>query len=315
MTKKKFGLALGGGAALGWAHIGILRVLAENGIEVDLVAGTSMGSIVGGSFAAGKLDTLEEHARAITWSKMLSLADMKLGRSGLFAGDKVVRMLVDNLGGVNIENLELPFAAVAVDLVKGEQVVFKSGLLTDAIRASISLPGIFAPVHRGDQWLVDGGLVNTVPVSVCRDMGAEVVVGVNVVADYLSRAESVGLLDTDNSDGSLSEAEKKEVERTKGVIAKLQEWKQVVSERRQREPKGPGLLGIGVSAGSLVMRELAKGQLERNPPDVLIEPKVGQIMSFEFHRASELIEIGRECAKSRMDDIRAALEPGSRDLR
>lgn len=308
MTKKKFGLALGGGAALGWAHIGILRVLEENGIKVDIVSGTSMGSIVGGSYAAGKLDILEDHARAITWSKMLSLADMKLGRSGLFAGDKVVRMLVDNLGGVKIEDMPLPFAAVAVDLVRGEQVIFQDGPLTDAIRASISLPGIFAPVHRGDQWLVDGGLINTVPVSVCREMGADVVVGVNVVADYLSRAESVGLLETDDGDEAFTEDEKREVERTKGVVAKLQNWKQAVSDRRQKDAKGPGLLGVGISAGSLIMRELAKGQLERDPPDILIEPKVGQIMSFEFHRAAELIEIGRACALARLSEIRGAIE-------
>lgn len=214
MTKSEFpkiGLALGGGAALGWAHIGIIRVLQKRKVPLHCVCGTSIGAMVGGCHAAGKLNELEGIARGLTWTKMMALADVQIAKNGFLGGTKVVKELEAHLAEIDIEDLDLPFAAVAVDLIQGQEVVLQSGNLVEAIRASISLPGIFSPVEADAQLLVDGGLMNTVPVSLCRELGAEFVIGVNVVGDYLDKAESAGLLETDEP-MVLDSAEREEAE-------------------------------------------------------------------------------------------------------
>jgi NTE family protein len=294
----KIGLALGGGAALGWAHIGIINCLLEHGIYPQIVSGTSIGAMVGGCFAAGKLADLEEVSRSITWSQMLTFADIQFGKNGFLGGAKVVKELEGYLAGLEIEGLTMPFGAVAVDLITGEEVVLTSGALIEAIRASISLPGVFTPVRVGDTLLVDGGLMNTVPVSVCRDLGADFIIGVNVVGDYLGRAESTGLLVPPDSKETI--ADDREVVRSRNLAATLAAWKESAQKAFRKPKTDPGFLGVGIASGALIMRELAKGQINRCPPDFLLEPKVGHIMPIEFNRADELIEIGYQIMEAQL---------------
>ena len=181
-TTRKTGisLALGGGCARGWAHIGVLRALDEAGIEVSMIAGTSIGALVGGCYLAGKLDELEEFARSLTKRRIFGLLDLNLRGSGLFGGMKLDARLREHVDGIRFEDLSKPFVAVASEIRTGHEIWLTHGRIVDAMRASYALPGIFSPVLVGDRWLVDGALVNPVPVSAARAFGAEIVIAANL---------------------------------------------------------------------------------------------------------------------------------------
>lgn len=182
--KKKIGYALGGGAARGISHIGVLKVLEEYGQRPDVIAGTSMGAVVGALYASGlKAADIEELALGLDWKRILSLADITLPLSGLIQGKRVIALLESILGKIKFQQLKCSFACVTTDILTGRQVVLRDGSLIEALRATISIPGIFTPVRIDESYLVDGGLVNEVPVSVCREMGAGYVIGVNVIPE------------------------------------------------------------------------------------------------------------------------------------
>jgi len=180
----KIGYALGGGAARGLSHIGVLKVLEEYGIFPDIIAGTSMGAIVGALYANGlKAGDIEHLISQLDWKRLIQLADITLPVSGLLHGKRIVMLLNSILGDSTFPQLKFDFVCVATDIMTGEQVVLRDGSLIEAIRASISIPGIFTPVEINGRYLVEGGLVNEIPVSVCRERGAEYVVGVNVIPE------------------------------------------------------------------------------------------------------------------------------------
>ena len=186
------GLALGSGSARGVSHIGVIRGLQEAKINIDVVCGSSIGSLVGGAFAAGKLDIMEEIMRGFSWSEFLQFMELPLPRSGLIEGDKIAKYMRDRLSDVNIEDLAIPYGAVATDLTSGQEVWIQKGSLIDAVRASIAMPGLFTPAKRDGKLLADGGLVNPVPVSLCRALGAQIVIGVNPNTDVRVRYEEKG---------------------------------------------------------------------------------------------------------------------------
>src|SRR5882762_3733951 len=185
------GLALGGGAARGFAHIGILRTLITHGIVPHVVVGTSIGAVVGGAFAAGHLDTLEEWARSLQLRNILGYLDVRLNGSGLIGGEKLAAQLEASIGRTLIEELPLKYASVATEVRTGHEIWLTHGRVVDAMRASYALPGIFAPVLIGDRWLVDGALVNPVPVSVARAMGAEIVIAANLSSDVFTHSTTI----------------------------------------------------------------------------------------------------------------------------
>ena len=299
---QKLGLALGGGAALGWAHIGIIQVLTENDIRPDIVTGTSIGSIVGACYVAGKMEVLENVARGMNWHRMIRLADIQIGKNGFLAGEPVVALLREHLGDSRIEDFDRPFAAVAADLVSGDQVIFDKGDVVDALRASISIPGVFTPVRSGQRLLVDGGLLNTVPVSTCRDVGADLVIGVNIVGDFEGQAAAAGLLrgpDETSTQGRVGE--------TAGARVAFTNLGQSVARFFRKEAKEPGFLGVALTSGALILREIARGHAATCPADVYIEPKVGHITQIEFDKADELIALGREAIKVKIPQIKALL--------
>jgi NTE family protein len=187
--EKKIGIALGSGSARGWSHIGVIRSLQEAGIPIHIACGSSIGALVAGAFAANFLDTLDKWARELSWTDLLRFMDVRLPRSGIIEGDKITGYFKQNLSDANIEDLSIPFAAVATELNTGREIWIQKGSLIDAIRASVSLPGIFTPHHTGDRWLVDGGLINPVPVSLCRAMGADIVIAVNLNSDIMGKSE------------------------------------------------------------------------------------------------------------------------------
>lgn len=299
---KKLGLALGGGAALGWAHIGVLEVLSENNIKPDIVTGTSIGSLVGACYVAGQMKELEKIARGMNWHRMIRLADVQVGKNGFLAGAPIETLMRKHLGSIRIEDLDRPFAAVAADLVSGDEVVFRDGDIVEAIRASISIPGVFTPVRAGGRLLVDGGLVNTVPISTCRDLGADVVIGVNIVGDFEGQAAAAGLLpegDDASAGGEQSDA--------RGKRAAFVQFSQSVARFFRRDERQPGFLGVALTSGALVLREIARGHAATSPADIYVEPKVGHIAQIEFDKADELIALGREAIESRLPEIRDLL--------
>lgn len=296
------GLALGGGAALGWAHIGIIQVLIENDIRPDIVTGTSIGSIVGACYVAGKMEAMEKIARGMNWHRMIRLADVQIGKNGFLAGEPVVALLREHLGNSRIEDFDRPFAAVAADLVSGDQVIFDKGDVVEALRASISIPGVFTPVRSGQRLLVDGGLLNTVPVSTCRDLGADLVIGVNIVGDFEGQAAAAGLLRRPDESATPGKGGE-----TAGARAAFANLSQSVARFFRGEAKEPGFLGVALTSGALILREIARGHAATSPADVYIEPKVGHITQIEFDKADELIALGRDAITSKIPEIKALL--------
>ncbi len=301
----KIGLALGSGSARGWAHIGVIRALQEAGISVDFVAGTSIGALVGAVFVSGGLDALEDEARRLRWSRVMSFLDIIFPRSGLIDGKKVVDALGDHVPDRDIEDLPAPFGAVATDLSSGHELDIRSGNVIDAIRASISIPGIFTPVCKGDQVLVDGGLVNPVPVSLAREMGAQFVIAVDIGRDIVLMKDVPEAAESDpqpleppdtsgNSPayhGKLLNALNERI-RTFDERARSQ-----VSEWLKRGPK-PNIFEVLYTSSMIMQRQITAMRLKAEPPDLLIRPDVNRIGFLDYHRADWSIDAGyREAAR------------------
>ncbi|HEV7416011.1 patatin family protein [Tianweitania sediminis] len=271
-------LALGGGAARGWAHIGVLRALDEAGIAVDMIAGTSIGALVGGCYLAGKLDELEEFARSLTRRRIFGLLDLRLGGSGMFGGMKLDTRLQQHLAGVNFSDLDRPFVCVASELRTGHEIWITEGSLITAMRASYALPGVFEPVACNGRILVDGALVNPVPVSVCRAYEQPLVVGVNLHYDLFGRAAVIK-----HNAGELVVA--KDAPRPRTAPAPV-----TGTESRL------GIVGVMTEAFNIIQDRLSRSRLAGDPPDLSLQPKLGHIGLSEFHRADEAIRVGYETA-------------------
>lgn len=184
---RNIGLALGSGSARGWAHIGVIKALTEAGIHVDYVAGTSVGAVVGAVYASGRIDSFKDVVLQLDWKKIAFFLDVVFPKSGLIDGNRIAEFIRSHVGEKNIEDLSLPFCAVSTDLATGNEVIIKDGDIIEAVRASISVPGVFTPVRKKGSILVDGGLVNPVPVSVVREMGADLVIAVDLNHDIIGK--------------------------------------------------------------------------------------------------------------------------------
>ncbi len=283
--KAGISLALGGGAARGWAHIGVLRALDEAGIEVSMIAGTSIGALVGGCYLAGKLDALEEFARSLTKRRLFGLLDFNFGGSGLFGGMKLDTKLREHMNGARFEDLPKPFVCVASEIRTGHEIWLSSGLLITAMRASYALPGVFEPVATNGRVLVDGALVNPVPVSVCRAYEQPLVVAVNLHYDLFGRAAVIK-----HSAGELM------VEQDASPAARFN------AESRSKEAR-IGLTGVMVEAFNIIQDRISRARLAGDPPDLSLQPKLGHIGLTEFHRADEAIRIGYETTKAQLADL------------
>jgi NTE family protein len=281
--KSGISLALGGGAARGWAHIGVLRALDEAGIEVSMIAGTSIGALVGGCYLAGKLDALEEFARTLTKRRMFGLLDLHLGGNGLFGGMRLTQRMQEHMNGLTFADLAKPFVCVASELRTGHEIWLSSGSLITAMRASYALPGVFEPVTCNGRVLVDGALVNPVPVSVCRAYEQPLVVAVNLHYDLYGRAAVIK-----HSAGELVI----EKDPTPGAAP----------DPRARETR-LGITGVMVEAFNIIQDRISRARLAGDPPDMSLQPKLGHIGLSEFHRADEAIQMGYEATKGQIAEL------------
>lgn len=294
--RRKIGLALGSGSARGWSHIGVIQGLREEGIPIDMVCGTSIGAIVGGALAAGALDQLDEWVRELSWADIIGFMDVMFPRSGLIEGDKIIKFFKKNFTDPNIEDLPTPFAAVATDLMSGQEVWLREGSLMDAVRASISMPGIFVPFRQGERWLVDGGLVNPVPVSVCRAMGADIVIAVNLNSDIVGKRRPQKAPPRRNTPPKKEKAPGKLREQlTAYVNSTVRRGRSLIPARfgPGDSDRDPSLFEVMTTATNIMQDCITRQRLAGDPPDLLISPRLAHIGLLEYNRADETIQEGR----------------------
>ncbi|HEY8193719.1 MAG TPA: patatin-like phospholipase family protein [Hyphomicrobium sp.] len=289
MAKDKFALALGGGAARGWAHIGILRGLSEAGLTPDIIVGTSIGAIVGGHFAGGRLDELEEFARGLTRRRVFGYLDLSVSGSGLIAGQRLFDKFDDHLSGLKIEDLPTRFAAIATDLSSGHEIWLRHGCVTEAVRASSAIPGIVRPVKLNGRWLIDGCLVNPIPVSVCRALGAHTVIAVNLTSEF-GRGGIIVDDAVEEVDATPIEQEAAPITRWNGQGALQLLHRQLFGHRQET---APGITSVILNSFSIFHDRIARARLMGDPPDLLISPDLGHIGVLDFHRAEEMIAAGK----------------------
>ncbi len=307
VRKPKIGLAIGAGSARGWAHIGVLRELESSGIVPDVIAGTSIGAIVGGCHAAGKLGDIEDFALGMTKRRMFTLMDFSFSGSGLISGARLKERLDLALQDTKIEDLKTKFSAVATEMGSGHEIWLNKGRLVDAVRASYALPGIFEPLKINGRWLFDGALVNPVPVTVCRVLGAEIVIALNVNGDIRKPAVSEEAI-AENALGEFQHQAEASHQATSGFLPLLRNPASLF--RRQfaaGENGAPGIATAMVDAFNITQDRIARSRLAGDPPDISISPRLSGIGFFDFHRAAEMIAMGREAARKALPDIREVL--------
>jgi NTE family protein len=302
--KPVIGLALGGGSARGFAHIGILRALMAHGIVPNVVVGTSIGAVVAGAYAAGHLDELEEWARGLQPRNVFGYLDIRLNGSGLIGGTKLAAELEAYMGTTQIEELPVKYAAVATEVRTGHEIWLTRGRLIDAMRASYALPGIFSPVLVGDRWLVDGALVNPVPVSVARAFGAEIVIAANVSSDIFAHGTTVYA----HGPSVVAPAEPAlEAEAPRRGLRRLFSAERTMKREFFGSATRPGISSVMVDAFNIMQDRITRARLAGDPPDLLISPRVGQIGWFDFHRADDLIMHGMRAAQRAIDSVQEAI--------
>jgi NTE family protein len=287
--KLRLGLALGSGAARGWAHIGVIRALEERGIKPDLVCGTSIGALVGAAYASGELERLEKWATGLAWTKVVRLMDLTW-RGGLIRGTRLFTLFRTIFEDRDISELPIPYGAVATELHSGRELWLRHGKVLDAARASCAMPGLFTPVVRDGAVLVDGGLVNPVPVSMCRALGADIVVAVDLswgkLGPYRVSRDATA---TPQEPSWLDRFRKKKGEKEGGANTVAN----VVEAAAEATTRLPSIFDVFMTSLDIVEMRVARSRLAGEPADVLITPILPDFATMDFHRANEAMAEGR----------------------
>jgi NTE family protein len=294
------GIALGGGVARGFAHIGILKTLLAHGLRPHVITGTSIGALIGGLCAAGQLAVVEEWALGLSRRRVLGYLDVSLRGSGLINGERLARHLEAVIGRTMIESLGARFAAVATELSTGHEVWLTRGRLVEALRASYALPGVFAPVRIGGRWLVDGALVNPVPVSTARALDTGLVIAVNLNSGLIGRGSTIlnhGYDEDDHGPAIELAPQSHEMISVEKVLKR-----QIAGDMRR-----PRLSKVMIEAYNVMQDRITRAKLAGDPPDITISPRLGNIGLFDFHRAGEAIARGVEAAERALDTIDQAV--------
>lgn len=303
----KVGLALGSGSARGWAHIGVLQVLRDEGVRLDVVCGSSIGALVGAAHAAGELDRFSGWVESLGLREVFGFMDFNLA-GGMLKGERLIAFWRRNFADFDIESSALPFGAVATDLHSGAEVWLREGSIADAVRASIALPGLFTPVlHPDGRLLVDGGLVNPVPTSLARAMGADIVIGVDLNADMLLRhlhpLAVVRESASDAGDDDLpAQPPRPEPARNVDWTRRLKFW--AASDGKAPPPKQPSLLDVMMTSLNIMQMRITRSRMAGDPPEVVIAPRLSHLGQLDFHRAKEAIAEGRRAAHASLPQLR-----------
>lgn len=292
--RPRIGFALGAGSARGWAHIGVLRALADAGIKPDFIAGCSVGAFVGAAFAAGRLEQIEAWALALDWKRILKLMDFGL-RGGLIKGERINEIFHEQFVECDFSDLPIQFAAVATDLHSGQEVWMRSGKVAAAIGASIAVPGLFRPVQHEERFLVDGSVVNPIPVSLCRAMGADIVLAVDLGSDLLGRFARD------------EEAEQTQSGRPRFLSRVLPRYNPTSERQAEPEISPPTLLETLMGSINIMQLRIARSRLAGEPPDMLLTPRLGHLGLLDYHRAEVAIAEGRDEVARMLPAIRAVI--------
>lgn len=296
VTTPTIGLALGSGASRGWSHIGVVKALIEAGVEPDIVCGTSVGAMVGAAYLTDQVNELEDWVLGTTRADVLRFFDVRLKQSGFVDTQRFGDFLRTHISGGErrIEELPKPFAAVATVLDTGRETWLTDGSLAEAVRASMAMPGLFPAVPIDDRWLVDGGLVNPVPVSVCRALGADIVIAVNLNSGIVGKhsADKTGQASTEEN----------------GILGTLKQqarqYSSAILPERDKGEEPPGLFYAITNSINIFQDRITRSRLAGDPADVVLSPRVSQIGMLEFHRAAEAIEEGTRCVNEALEEIR-----------
>jgi NTE family protein len=299
-SKLKIGLALGSGSSRGWSHIGIIRSLAEEGVEPSIICGTSVGSLVGASYVADNIDKLEDWACSLTKFEAAKFFDINSSLNGFVDIERFHRFLNDYVASdkLLIEDCEKQYAAVATDLDTGTEVWLSEGSIIQAVWASISLPGLFPAIKNNDRWLVDGGLVNPVPVSVCRAMGADIVIAVNLNGDIVGKHRKLA---------------KNDVKTKNGVAGKITDLVReysggIFQNNTDVDDGSPGLFDAIAGSINITQDRITRSRLAGDPPDIMLSPKLSHIGLLETYRAREAISEGEKCVQRMLPEIKHVLD-------
>lgn len=295
--RPKIGLALGSGSARGWSHIGVIRVLERAGIVPDVVCGTSVGALVGAAYAAGQLDRLEHWVRSLSWQAVVKLLDFTTLSGGLIQGEKLLAFFRSHFEDRTIEGLPIRFGAVATELASGREVWLREGSVEDAVRASMALPGLFTPAQMEGTLLVDGGLVNPVPVSLCRAMGADIVIAVDLNWDLIGRHRELRAREERAGPGAIG-----------GLLSKLPGLARLRSGPAAAALPVPSMFDVlGVSINIMQVR-ITRSRLAGEPADVMVRPRLSQLALMDFHRAALAITEGERVAEEVLREIHALMD-------
>jgi NTE family protein len=291
-VKPRIGIALGSGSARGWAHVGVLRALERAGIQADVVCGTSIGALVGAAYAAGKLEALDTWVRGLTWQSVMSLMDFRMASGGLIRGARLVEFFRSRFSDQGIEHLPKAFACVATELTSGREIWLQRGPVIDAVRASVALPGLLTPVVHEERLLVDGGLVNPVPVSLCRALGADLVIGVDLNWDLVGRRNQVP-----------------EEVKTEGGPADTGMLDAIFAKFRMPRELGPAvqnpsMLDVLTTSLNIMQVRITQSRLAGEPADVMIRPRLSGIAAMDFHRGAVAAAEGERAAGAAIEAIR-----------
>jgi len=309
---KKLGIALGSGSSRGWSHIGVLNALEESEIKVDYISGTSIGSLVGAVYSIGDIKAFEKFARSIDWKNIVSFIDVSFPVSGLISGKKLFKMLSEYYGESVIENLPIPYCAVAADVITGEEIRFNSGRVIDSVRASVAIPGVFTPFEHEGRVLVDGGIVNPVPVNVVRKMGADIVIAVDLNSctkkdDGGVSYDIVGADFVDYEDDKLKNREKRIVEMLEEKYLEITGAIREKFDRLRNREHHLNILEIIDNTTHIMQRSITENQFKINSPEVIIKPQLGDFRLLDFDRAVEAIDEGYKLTMMQIDKIKSLL--------
>jgi NTE family protein len=311
-SRKKVGLALGSGSSRGWAHIGAIEALEEENIPIDYVAGSSVGSYVGALYASGSLQSLKDFVLSMDGKKVFSYFDVVFPRSGILDGTKRLKELFSVHTTVDdFSELKIPVMMVTTDLATGKKVVLKSGNILKALRATMSIPGLFAPVKVKDRWLVDGGLVDPVPVGVARALVADIVIAVDLNSGLVSHKRpklqtKAAAKKTGDSPAYESELLKKLVDYYEHAGTS---FTSKISELLHRESSTPDIIETVMTSINIMQERITRINLAVEPPDILIQPRLGQLKMMDFDQVEQTIEEGYIGVKEKIEDIKKLLEP------
>lgn len=294
----RIGIALGSGSARGWSHIGVLQALEDAGVSPDIVCGTSIGALVGAAYAAGELSRLETWVGNLTWQSVVGLLDVKFGGGGLISGGKLLDFFRSQFADPGIAQLPKAYAAVATELATGREIWLREGSVIEAVRASIALPGLFIPAQMDGRLLVDGGLVNPVPVSLCRALGADIVIAVDLNWELVGHQHRTA---------ALSHAPPAPPAETSPLLASiLAKLPLGLGKNEQKPPmvELPSILDVLTTSLNIMQVRITRSRLAGDPADIMIRPRLTDIALMDYHRAEPSIIEGRRAAELALPEIK-----------